>query len=117
MGHNAVLNRLQNAGAHQTAPATLHQNHPHTMPPFPEQNEMDAGLGLPPFIECSNNSRMSACTLGFIFLLLVFYALALWDRWLNLKLRESEKLRRQRKPQYACTARLRRTPRVFRLSK
>ncbi|KAJ7046465.1 hypothetical protein C8F04DRAFT_345931 [Mycena alexandri] len=62
------------------------------MPPALDQNQLDADLGLPPLIECSNNSSVPTCSLIFIFFLLVFYALALWDRWLNLKLRESQKL-------------------------
>ncbi|KAJ6584434.1 hypothetical protein B0H19DRAFT_1105044 [Mycena capillaripes] len=65
------------------------------MPPTPDQTQQDASSALPPFIECSDNSHVSTCTIAFIFLLLVFYALALWDRWLILKLRESQKLQAQ----------------------
>ncbi|KAJ7726518.1 hypothetical protein B0H16DRAFT_1592485 [Mycena metata] len=61
------------------------------MPPVLDQSQVDADLGLPR-LECSNNSSVPTCGLIFIFFLLVFYALALWDRWLNLKLRESQKL-------------------------
>ncbi|KAJ7776776.1 hypothetical protein DFH07DRAFT_797699 [Mycena maculata] len=63
------------------------------MAPLPDSNELDIDLSLPPFFECSNNSGMPVCALVFVFFLLVFYALALWDRWLHLKLRESEKLK------------------------
>lgn len=80
-----------------------------SMPPVQDQSQLDGDLArLTPFIECNNNSRISTCTrivgiltpllrnhLGtivFVALLLVFYALALWDRWLNLKLRESQML-------------------------
>ncbi|KAJ6554906.1 hypothetical protein DFH09DRAFT_1165877 [Mycena vulgaris] len=63
------------------------------MPPFSDQNQANTDLDLPLLIECSNNTGMSSCTIVFIFFILVFYALALWDRWLNLKLRESQKLR------------------------
>ncbi|KAJ7162932.1 hypothetical protein C8R46DRAFT_1101907 [Mycena filopes] len=59
-----------------------------------------AADNLGPLIECSGNSSVPTLMviiqrtggLIFIFFLLVFYALALWDRWLNLKLRESQKL-------------------------
>ncbi|KAF7299492.1 hypothetical protein MIND_00899300 [Mycena indigotica] len=43
----------------------------------------------PDLIECSSTSRISYSTAMFIFLMLMFYALALWDRWLNLRLREA----------------------------
>ncbi|KAJ7196113.1 hypothetical protein GGX14DRAFT_700623 [Mycena pura] len=64
------------------------------MPPVPNDSQLDADLGLSPFVECSSNSRTSTCAVIFILFMLVFYALALWDRWLNLKLRESQKLLR-----------------------
>ncbi|KAJ7062307.1 hypothetical protein C8F01DRAFT_1230708 [Mycena amicta] len=48
-----------------------------------------AELNMPPLIECPSTSRVSFCTAIFVFLILLFYALALWDRWLNLKLRET----------------------------
>ncbi|KAJ7366299.1 hypothetical protein DFH08DRAFT_833940 [Mycena albidolilacea] len=64
-----------------------------SMSPVQDQSQLDGDLArLTPFIECNNNSRMSTCTIVFVALLLVFYALALWDRWLNLKLRESQML-------------------------
>ncbi|KAJ7626636.1 hypothetical protein DFH06DRAFT_1228154 [Mycena polygramma] len=73
------------------------------MPPTPEQTQNDSGSVLPPFTaDCSNNSRVPICTIAFVFLLLAFYALALWDRWLNLKMRESQKLRTQT-PMYGAT--------------
>ncbi|KAJ7258734.1 hypothetical protein B0H12DRAFT_1109305 [Mycena haematopus] len=62
------------------------------MPPVPDQSQFESDLGLTHFPECNNASRASTCTILFMALLLVFYALALWDRWLNLKLRESQKL-------------------------
>ncbi|KAJ6455071.1 hypothetical protein C8R47DRAFT_1166464 [Mycena vitilis] len=66
------------------------------MPPTPEQTQNDSGSVLLPFMtDCSNDSRVPICTVVFVFFLLAFYALALWDRWLNLKMRESQKLRTQ----------------------
>ncbi|KAJ7681478.1 hypothetical protein B0H17DRAFT_60773 [Mycena rosella] len=70
------------------------------MPPFPDQSQANANLDLPPFTECSNNSPLPTCSIIFVFFLLVFYALALWDRWLNLKLRESQKLQSHTTPQF-----------------
>ncbi|KAK7023074.1 hypothetical protein R3P38DRAFT_1096274 [Favolaschia claudopus] len=43
--------------------------------------------------ECGRASIIPACTtVCFIALLLVFYALALWDRWIALRSRESHQL-------------------------
>ncbi|KAJ7166367.1 hypothetical protein C8R43DRAFT_985705 [Mycena crocata] len=70
--------------------------------PIPNETQTDVDIALPHF-ECSNNSRISACTILFLFFVLVFYALALWDRWLNLKLRESQKLRLDTQRVYGAT--------------
>ncbi|KAJ6455419.1 hypothetical protein C8R45DRAFT_1036300 [Mycena sanguinolenta] len=71
------------------------------MAPIPDQNLSST------YTECSNGSRTSTCTIIFIAFLLVFYALALWDRWLNLKLRESQKLQAHTSPQrYGATENL-----------
>ncbi|KAJ7644571.1 hypothetical protein FB45DRAFT_898233 [Roridomyces roridus] len=37
-------------------------------------------------------SNITSSTIVFVFFLLTFYALALWDRYLHLKLRESQRL-------------------------
>ncbi|KAJ7205636.1 hypothetical protein C8J57DRAFT_1405319 [Mycena rebaudengoi] len=75
------------------------------MPPFPsEKTPVDIELGLPTLVQCSNNtSGVSSCAIIFVFFLLVFYALALWDRWLNLKLRETQKLQFSETRTYGAT--------------
>ncbi|KAG5721490.1 hypothetical protein E4T56_gene13249 [Termitomyces sp. T112] len=53
---------------------------------FPSQNVR--GMSLPS--DCSRSSQEGPF---FVLILLIFYALALWDRWLSLKLRAEEKMR------------------------
>ncbi|KAJ7465075.1 hypothetical protein FB451DRAFT_1262552, partial [Mycena latifolia] len=107
-GHNAVHIRLNPPTKCLRSSNPRPQpvpNHPQ-MPPFSSQSDATSDLDLPPFIECNNNPWTgSPCTILFIFFILVFYALALWDRWLILKLRESEKLRPHNNmpPSYGAT--------------
>ncbi|KAJ7068987.1 hypothetical protein B0H15DRAFT_871482 [Mycena belliarum] len=70
------------------------------MPPFPDMAP-EANTRLDATIECSSIPWMPTIySTIFVFFLLALYALALWDRWLNLKFRESERLLAEAAPHF-----------------
>ncbi|KAF9005519.1 hypothetical protein BDQ17DRAFT_352993 [Cyathus striatus] len=62
--------------------------------------EVDGDAGVP---VVSNYSNPLSSTAFFLCMVLVFYGFALWDRWMQLKMRELDKIQAQNAGSYGST--------------